>query len=48
MNILFVGAHPDDIENLAGGMAALYTKQGAKIFFYVATNGNIGSNMPRR
>jgi len=43
MNILFVGAHPDDIENLAGGTAALYAKQGAKVFFCVATNGNVGS-----
>jgi len=43
MNVLFVGAHPDDIENYAGGTAALYAKQGAKVFICVATNGNIGS-----
>jgi LmbE family N-acetylglucosaminyl deacetylase len=44
MNILFVGAHPDDIETFAGGTAALYAKQGAKVFFCVATNGNVGSS----
>lgn len=44
MNVLFVGAHPDDIETFAGGTAALYAKQGANVFFCVATNGNIGSS----
>ena len=43
MRVLFVGAHPDDIEQYAGGTAALYAKMGAKLFFCVATNGNIGS-----
>jgi len=44
MNILFVGAHPDDIESLAGGTAACYAKRGDKVFFCVATNGNVGSS----
>jgi LmbE family N-acetylglucosaminyl deacetylase len=44
MNVLFVGAHPDDIETFAGGTAALYAKQGAAVFFCVATNGNVGSS----
>ena len=43
MRVLFVGAHPDDIEQYAGGTAALYAKMGAKLYFCVATNGNIGS-----
>jgi LmbE family N-acetylglucosaminyl deacetylase len=43
MNVLFVGAHPDDIEIFCGGTAALYAKQGHKVFFCVATNGNVGS-----
>ncbi|MDD4872839.1 MAG: PIG-L family deacetylase [Kiritimatiellae bacterium] len=43
MNVLFVGAHPDDIETMAGGTAARYAKEGHKLFFCVATNGNIGS-----
>ncbi|MDD3588201.1 MAG: PIG-L family deacetylase [Thermoguttaceae bacterium] len=44
MNVLFVGAHPDDIESYAGGTAALYKKMGANVFFCVATSGNIGSS----
>ena len=44
MNILFVGAHPDDIETFCGGTAALYAEQGHKVFFCVATNGNVGSS----
>src|SRR5580765_8232707 len=43
MNVLFVGAHPDDIELFCGGTAALYAKQGHKVFFCVSTNGNVGS-----
>jgi len=44
MNVLFVGAHPDDIETFAGGTAALYAKRGDRLFFCVATNGNVGSS----
>ena len=44
MNVLFVGAHPDDIETFAGGTAALYAARGDKVFFCVATNGNVGSS----
>ena len=44
MNVLFVGAHPDDIETWAGGTAALYAEQGHNLFFCVATNGNVGSS----
>lgn len=44
MNVLFVGAHPDDIEAYSGGTAALYAEQGHKVFFCVATNGNVGSS----
>ena len=43
MNVLFVGAHPDDIECWAGGTAALYARQGHQVYFCVATNGNVGS-----
>ncbi|MGH9511418.1 MAG: PIG-L deacetylase family protein [Terriglobales bacterium] len=43
MNVLFVGAHPDDIELFCGGTAALYAKQGHQVFFCVSTNGNVGS-----
>jgi len=44
MNILFVGAHPDDIEIQCGGTAARYALLGHKTFFCVATNGNAGSS----
>ncbi|MBQ1455167.1 MAG: PIG-L family deacetylase [Thermoguttaceae bacterium] len=44
MNVLFCGAHPDDIETYCGGTAALYKKLGANVFFCVATSGNIGSS----
>jgi LmbE family N-acetylglucosaminyl deacetylase len=43
MNVLFVGAHPDDIETYGGGTAARYAQQGHRLFFCVATNGNVGS-----
>ena len=44
MNILFVGAHPDDIETFCGGTAARYNERGDNLFFCVATNGNVGSS----
>jgi len=44
MNILFVGAHPDDIETFCGGTAARYRDRGDRLFFCVSTNGNVGSS----
>ena len=35
--ILFIGAHPDDIEIGCGGTAAKYSKRGHTIAFAVAT-----------
>ncbi|MBQ7248184.1 MAG: PIG-L family deacetylase [Lachnospiraceae bacterium] len=43
MNILAVGAHPDDIECQCGGTLAKYAVQGHKVFLATATNGNVGS-----
>jgi LmbE family N-acetylglucosaminyl deacetylase len=43
MNILAIGAHPDDIETSCGGTLAKYAAQGHKIFTATATNGNVGS-----
>ncbi len=43
MNILAVGAHPDDIEINCAGTLAKYAAQGHKIFICTATSGNIGS-----
>jgi LmbE family N-acetylglucosaminyl deacetylase len=42
-HVLFFGAHPDDIESFAGGTALRYAHMGWKVFFCVATNGNVGS-----
>lgn len=44
MNVLFVGAHPDDIETFAGGTALRYRNRGDNLFFCIATNGNVGSS----
>lgn len=43
MNILAIGAHPDDIETSCGGTLAKYASQGHKVFTATATNGNVGS-----
>ncbi len=48
MNVLFVGAHPDDIETFAGGTAAKYAQQDHNLFFCVATNGCVGSSTHTR
>lgn len=42
MNILAVGAHPDDIEILCAGTLARYARQGHRIFMAVFTSGNMG------
>lgn len=42
MNILAVGAHPDDLEILCGGTIALYARQGHHVTMAVLTNGNMG------
>lgn len=43
MNILAIGAHPDDIEMQCAGTLALYAQAGHKVFMAIATNGNVGS-----
>ncbi len=40
MNILAIGAHPDDIEYGCAGTLIKYRKQGHKIFLMVVTNGS--------
>ena len=42
MNILAVGAHPDDLEILCGGTLAKYAKLGHSVTMAVLTNGNVG------
>ncbi len=43
MNILAVGAHPDDVETMCAGTLAKYASLGHKVFIATATNGDIGS-----
>ena len=43
MNILAIGAHPDDIEVNCAGTLAKYAAQGHKVFIATSTSGNIGS-----
>jgi len=43
LNILALGAHPDDMEWHAGGTLALYAKQGHRVFICHVSNGNKGS-----
>jgi N-acetylglucosamine malate deacetylase 1 len=48
MNILAIGAHPDDIEITCAGTLAKYKKQGDSLFIAISTNGNQGSNIHGR
>ena len=42
LRIIVFGAHPDDAELKAGGVAALWAKQGHHVKFVSVTNGDIG------
>jgi LmbE family N-acetylglucosaminyl deacetylase len=42
LRILVFGAHPDDCELKAGGVAALWEAQGHQVKFVSSTNGDIG------
>jgi len=44
MNILAIGAHPDDIEIGCGGTLAKYASYGHNIYLLIATNGTAGDN----
>jgi LmbE family N-acetylglucosaminyl deacetylase len=44
MNILALGAHPDDVEVFCAGTLLKYRSQGHKIFIALTTSGNQGSN----
>jgi LmbE family N-acetylglucosaminyl deacetylase len=44
MNILAIGAHPDDVEAYCAGTLARCAKRGDKVYMATATNGNIGSS----
>ena len=48
MNILGIGAHPDDLEFQCSGTLALFAQQGHKVFMCHALNGNLGhEEIPR-
>jgi N-acetylglucosamine malate deacetylase 1 len=42
LRIIVFGAHPDDCELKAGGVAAMWAAKGHKVKFVSATNGDIG------
>jgi LmbE family N-acetylglucosaminyl deacetylase len=42
MNVLAIGAHPDDIEYGCGGTLIRYSKAGHKIHLFLATDGRFG------
>jgi LmbE family N-acetylglucosaminyl deacetylase len=42
LRLLVIGAHPDDCEVHAGGLALLYRRLGAAVKFVSTTNGNAG------
>ena len=44
MNILAIGAHPDDIEYGCGGMLAKYAKKGHEVYLFVASDGARGGD----
>lgn len=47
MNVLAVGAHPDDLEILCGGTLAKFAEEGHKVFMSHVCNGNKGHhNIP--
>lgn len=42
LNIIAFGAHPDDAELKASGVAAMWAEQGHKVKFVAMTNGDVG------
>ena len=44
MNILAIGAHPDDIEFGCGGTLAKYAQKGHSIYMLVLTDGSYGAD----
>ncbi|MBU2540567.1 MAG: PIG-L family deacetylase [Candidatus Omnitrophica bacterium] len=48
MNILAIGAHPDDIEFGCGGTLLKYTKAKNNVYLLILTKGEIGASGARR
>ena len=45
MNVLAIGAHPDDLEFMCGGTLLKCRDRGDRIFIALTTSGNTGSNV---
>jgi len=48
VNILAIGAHPDDIEFGCGGTLIKYTQKGHRLFLLVMTKGGSGAQTSTR
>ncbi len=48
MNILAIGAHPDDIEFGCGGTLSKYSEKGHKVYMLVLSNGDKGGDSETR
>jgi LmbE family N-acetylglucosaminyl deacetylase len=44
MNVLAIGAHPDDIEYGCGGMLTKYAQKGHDVYLWVASDGSLGGD----
>ena len=44
MNVLALGAHPDDIEYGCGGMLTKYAQRGHDVYLWIASNGDRGGD----
>ena len=47
MNVLAIGAHPDDIEYGCGGMLTKYAQRGHDVYLWVASDGALGGDAER-
>ena len=45
LKLLVIGAHPDDAEFRAGGLASLYRQRGNAVKFISVTNGAAGHHL---
>ena len=48
LHFMVVGAHPDDPENMCGGLALLMRKKGHKVTFVTGTDGSAGHHLMDR
>jgi len=48
MNILAIGAHPDDIEIGCSGTLLRAAREGHELYFYVVTHGEVGGSPEQR